>query len=104
MATSTNPKNKQSACSVGKDPPPRRSSFWRTLTVSVLGFGTLLAGVAMLVLPGPAIVFIPLGLAILATEFRWAKSCLIATRKWIRDRIKKRRGKKDQNRPASFPE
>jgi tellurite resistance protein TerC len=30
----------------------------------------LIVGVAMLVLPGPALVLIPIGLAILATEFR----------------------------------
>lgn len=30
-------------------------------------------GVAMIVLPGPAVVVIPAGLAILATEFLWAR-------------------------------
>ena len=39
--------------------------------------GTVLAvGFAMMVLPGPAIVVIPLGLAILAVEFAWAKRWL----------------------------
>ena len=33
----------------------------------------LLAGFAMLVLPGPGIIVIILGLAILATEFAWAE-------------------------------
>lgn len=36
----------------------------------------LLAGVVMLVTPGPAFVVIPLGLAILATQFRWARRLL----------------------------
>ena len=36
----------------------------------------LLLGIFMIVLPGPAIVFIPAGLAILATEFAWAKRWL----------------------------
>jgi uncharacterized protein (TIGR02611 family) len=44
----------------------------RRLVVIVVGFTVLLIGVAMLVLPGPAVVVIPLGLAILATEFVWA--------------------------------
>jgi tellurite resistance protein TerC len=42
----------------------------------VIGFTVLLAGVAMTVLPGPAIVVIPAGLAILATEFLWARRLL----------------------------
>jgi tellurite resistance protein TerC len=42
----------------------------------VIGFTVLLAGLAMTVLPGPAIVVIPAGLAILATEFLWARRLL----------------------------
>ena len=32
----------------------------------------LLVGIAMILLPGPACLVIPAGLAILATEFEWA--------------------------------
>jgi tellurite resistance protein TerC len=46
--------------------------FW----VGAAGGIVLAAGFAMIVLPGPAIVVIPLGLAILATEFAWAKRWL----------------------------
>jgi len=35
----------------------------------VIGFTILITGLAMIVLPGPAILVIPAGLAILATEF-----------------------------------
>ncbi len=42
----------------------------------VIGFTILIIGLAMTVLPGPAIVVIPAGLAILATEFLWAKRLL----------------------------
>ncbi len=42
----------------------------------VIGFTVLLIGLAMTVLPGPAIVVIPAGLAILATEFLWARRLL----------------------------
>jgi tellurite resistance protein TerC len=42
----------------------------------VIGFTVMGVGVAMIVLPGPAIVVIPVGLAILATEFVWAKKLL----------------------------
>lgn len=33
----------------------------------------LLIGVALIVLPGPAIIVIPIGLGILASEFIWAR-------------------------------
>jgi len=39
----------------------------------VVGFTLLLIGAAMIVLPGPATLVIPVGLAILATEFVWAR-------------------------------
>jgi uncharacterized protein (TIGR02611 family) len=48
----------------------------KRLIVAVLGFTVLLAGGAMIVLPGPAFIVIPLGLAILATEFVWARNLL----------------------------
>ncbi len=38
----------------------------------VAGFFLLVGGVAMLVLPGPAFVVIPIALAILSLEFAWA--------------------------------
>jgi uncharacterized protein (TIGR02611 family) len=40
------------------------------------GFLVLLAGVVMLVTPGPAFVLIPVGLAMLALEFEWAERLL----------------------------
>lgn len=48
----------------------------RRLIVTVLGFTVLLIGLAMIILRGPAIVVIPLGVAILATEFVWARRLL----------------------------
>ena len=48
----------------------------RKVVIAVLGISVLLIGAAMILLPGPAIVVIPAGLAILATEFAWAKSIL----------------------------
>lgn len=46
------------------------------LVRSVIGFTVLAVGVIMLVTPGPAIVVIPLGLMILATEYAWARRYL----------------------------
>jgi uncharacterized protein (TIGR02611 family) len=52
----------------------------RTLVVRlglvVVGFTVLFAGIAMLVLPGPALAVIPVGLAILSLEFAWAARLL----------------------------
>jgi len=48
----------------------------RRAIVGVIGFTVLAIGVAMIVLPGPAFLVIPLGLAILATEFVWADALL----------------------------
>lgn len=53
--------------------------------VAVAGFSVLIAGVALIVLPGPAVLVIPLGLAILATEFTWARTVL----EWIRQRLRR---------------
>ncbi len=48
----------------------------RRAVVAVVGSTVLALGVAMLVLPGPAVVVIPIGLVILATEFVWARRYL----------------------------
>lgn len=45
----------------------------RSLVIIVLGVTVILIGVALLVLPGPAVVVIPAGLAILGTELVWAR-------------------------------
>ncbi len=57
-------------------PLPWAIWFWaqaRKIVVAVIGTTVILAGVAMLVLPGPGWLAIFGGLAILATEFAWAK-------------------------------
>ncbi|MGV3533877.1 MAG: PGPGW domain-containing protein [Chthoniobacteraceae bacterium] len=45
----------------------------RRVVVCVVGFTLLLLGLLMTVLPGPAFVVIPAGLAVLALEFAWAR-------------------------------
>jgi putative transmembrane protein PGPGW len=45
--------------------------FVRRVIVSVVGATVMLLGIALLVLPGPAFVVIPVGLAILAAEYAW---------------------------------
>ena len=53
----------------------------RRVVVFVLGMTVLILGVLMIVAPGPAILVIPAGLAILATEFVWARRWLRAVRR-----------------------
>jgi tellurite resistance protein TerC len=62
----------------------------KRIIVSVVGGTVLIIGIALLVLPGPAFLVIPLGLGILATEFVWAQRLL----RNIKDKLK-RPGKVD---------
>jgi uncharacterized protein (TIGR02611 family) len=48
----------------------------KRIGVTIAGFALLIAGAAMLVLPGPGWVAIFAGLAILATEYIWARRLL----------------------------
>ena len=58
-----------------RDRHRRRPLAVRVLYI-VVGFTLLLGGVAMLVLPGPAFLVIPIGLALLSLEFAWAERLL----------------------------
>lgn len=49
----------------------------KRIVVTVVGGTVLALGIALIVLPGPAFLVIPAGLAILAIEFAWA-------RRWLR--------------------
>jgi tellurite resistance protein TerC len=71
----------------------RISDLWNTenikivrrVIVSVIGATVLLIGIALLVLPGPAFIVIPIGLAILATEYAWARRWLKKVRQIASD-------------------
>lgn len=54
----------------------------RRVAVAIVGFTVLAVGIAMIVLPGPAFIVIPIGLGILGLEFAWA-------RRWLR-KVKER--------------
>ncbi len=49
----------------------------RRIVVAIIGGTVLLVGIAMIALPGPAVVVVPMGLAILGIEFAFA-------RRWLR--------------------
>jgi putative transmembrane protein PGPGW len=53
----------------------------RRFLIGAIGFSVILIGLIMIVLPGPAFIVVPLGVAILASEFAWAR------RVWRRGRI-----------------
>ena len=53
----------------------QRSRIYR-IGFAALGTLILVAGVVMIVTPGPAFVLIPIGLAMLALEFKWAEELL----------------------------
>lgn len=62
----------------------------------MVGFAVVVAGIAMLALPGPGWAAIFLGFAILATEFAFAEK----VRDWLVDQLKSliARGKKSWNK------
>ena len=58
------------------DEQPRKSGPIRKTAVAIVGGTLTAAGVVMLVTPGPGIITIAGGLAILSTEFRSARRAL----------------------------
>lgn len=66
----------------------------RRIVIAVIGTTVFLAGVLMIVTPGPAIIVIPLGLAILGLEFAWARSWLHKIRQTISEQTAKSRASK----------
>lgn len=64
----------------------------RKLVVAVVGLTVLLVGVAMIALPGPAIVVMPLGLGILGLEFAWARRLLRDAQQKTRSAYSRLRG------------
>lgn len=58
----------------------------RRMLVLICGISVVLVGIVMIVTPGPAIVVIPAGIALLATEFLWARRLLERLKKTIASR------------------
>ena len=53
----------------------------KRIAVTVVGGALVAAGLAMLVLPGPGILVVALGFAVLGTEYAWAASALERTKR-----------------------
>ena len=58
----------------------------RRIVIGVVGATVVLIGIVMIVTPGPALVLIPVGLAILSIEFTWARVWLKRVRESISNR------------------
>lgn len=74
---------------------PRLTIVRKTL-MTLTGLASLIAGIVMIFIPGPALLLIPLGIAILAVEFAWVQRRLGRGREWISRsyaRYRERRGK-----------
>ena len=58
----------------------------RRIVITIVGVTVLIIGMIMIVTPGPALVLIPVGLAILSIEFAWARAWLKRLREAISNR------------------
>jgi uncharacterized protein (TIGR02611 family) len=75
---------------------PVTNAVWRA-SVLIVGFSIVIAGIAMLVLPGPGWVAIFLGLAVLSSEFAWAHRFygpLQRAFEWAKQKAKERAARK----------
>jgi uncharacterized protein (TIGR02611 family) len=74
----------------------------RRIAILAVGSTVLAIGIAMIVMPGPAIVIIPTGLAILGIEFAWARMWLRKLRKGISAHNSKMRGRRAENHRSRY--
>jgi hypothetical protein len=73
----------------------------RRIVVAVIG-GTIVAlGIAMIVLPGPAVIVVPIGLGVLGLEFAWARHWLRKLRTTAANMVNRVRGR---GRPLAAPQ
>jgi len=63
----------------------------RRVIIGVVGVSIVAVGVVMLVVPGPAVLVIPIGLAVLALEFVWARRLLRLFRVRVRQMYRDQR-------------
>ena len=90
------------AARAGRPRPLIRSTYiaLRRVLVLVIGISVVLVGVVMIVTPGPAIIVIPAGLALLATEFLWARRLLERMKETITNHTGGNKGSKASNAGA----
>jgi tellurite resistance protein TerC len=74
------------------DPFIRTYKLAKRIAITIIGVSILAVGIVMIVAPGPALVLIPVGLAILGLEFAWARAWLKRLREGISSRNMEARG------------
>ena len=72
----------------------------RKIVVAVIGGTIVLFGVALLFLPGPGSVVIPIGLLVLASEFAWARWLLRRGKRVVKEAKEKLRDGIESVRPS----
>ena len=92
----------ENAVEPSSDRAPTNFAVWlwkqaRRVVVFIVGSTVLLIGIVMIVAPGPAVIVIPLGLAILATEFVWARRWLKYARQKLDVIVQKATSSKDKD-------
>ncbi len=66
----------------------------KRIAIAVLGVSVLAIGIVMIITPGPALILIPAGLAILSLEFSWARFWLKRLRESISSRNMQKHGER----------
>ena len=69
----------------------------KRITITLIGVSILGVGIVMIVTPGPALILILVGLAILGLEFAWARQWLKRVREGISARNMQARGEQAEN-------
>jgi len=75
----------------------------RRIVVGVVGTTVIAVGVALLVLPGPAFVVLPIGLGILAIEFEWARRLMRRARRLYETAARVSRPPESERNSATDP-
>ena len=68
------------------DPLKETYKVAKRIVITVVGLSILVIGIVMIIAPGPALILIPVGLAILGLEFAWARHWLKRLRQGISSR------------------
>lgn len=67
----------------------------KRITVTVVGAALIVVGLVMLVVPGPGLLAILAGLAVLATEYAWARRALDETKRRTKGAARRLRRRAD---------
>ena len=69
----------------------------KRIAIAVVGVSVLAIGIVMVITPGPALILIPAGLAVLSLEFSWARHWLKQLRESISSRNMQKHGERAEN-------